>query len=244
MKIGVLGDVHANLAALQATLAALDAEGCDQLLCTGDLVGYGPSPAECVKIIREREIPCVLGNHDKYVTLIADPQLDRLEPEILTTVQWTQSRLDMQALKWLAELPLRLDADTFSVIHGIFGPHRWAYIVRDPKYRDEHFANQDTPLVFCGHCHMPLLGVQQEGRPVKLDFLKTSTLPTGAKAMVNPGSVGQPRDRDPRAACVVYEMDDQIVRPLRVEYDIAATQALMRAAKLPERHAARLADGK
>jgi predicted phosphodiesterase len=244
MKIGVFGDIHANLSALEAILAALDAEGCDQLICTGDVVGYGPSPAACIRLLRERDVPCVLGNHDKYVTLIADPQLDRLDALIRASIQWTQSVLEMRDLKWLAELPLRLDAEGFAVIHGMFGPHRWGYIVAGAKMRDEHFRHQDVPLAFCGHCHMPILGVQVGDDPPRVEFLRKATLPTADKVTINPGAVGQPRDLDPRAAAAIYDLDERTIRPIRAEYDIGATQALMREAKLPDKFIQRLADGK
>ncbi len=243
MRIGIFGDVHANLAALDAVLATLDAAECDLLVCTGDVVGYGPSPAECIARLRRRQIPCVLGNHDKYVTLLADPSLEKLNPGVRAATTWTQGVLSMAELRWLAELPLRFDADGFAVIHGCLGPQRWRYIVDGPSLA-EHFAHQDVPLVFSGHTHLPVLGIHVPGRPARLGFLNEARIPEGAKALINPGSVGQPRDRDPRAAAALYDTGSRVVRVLRAEYDIAATQALMREAGLPERFIERLAEGR
>ncbi|NOY80418.1 MAG: metallophosphoesterase family protein [Kiritimatiellaeota bacterium] len=243
MRIGVFGDVHANFAALEAVLTALEAEECDVLVCTGDVVGYGPSPAECIARLRERQVPCVLGNHDKYVTLLADPSLEKLDPAVRAAITWTQGVLSMDDLRWLAALPFRFDGDGFAVIHGCLGPHRWRYIVDGPSLA-EHFAYQDVPLVFSGHSHLPILGTQAPGRPPRLGFLSQARIPAGVKAVLNPGSVGQPRDRDPRAAAAVYEADSRTVRVLRVAYDIAATQVLMRQAGLPERFVERLAEGR
>jgi len=243
MKFGIFGDVHANLAAFQAVLGALRNAGCDQLLCTGDIVGYGPSPVECLHLIREQNIPCVFGNHDEYVTALFGPGLEKLGSDVKASIQWSQNQLAMDDLKWLAQLPRHLEYDTFSVIHGALGPNPWMYIVNRDNLQD-HFTHQKKPLTFNGHTHLPLLGFQREGMPAEMDFLRTTTLPAANRILINSGSVGQPRDRDPRAACCIYDTDKNSVHPLRVPYDIAATQALIRAANLPERYALRLAEGK
>lgn len=243
MRVGLLGDIHANDVALAAVLDALDAEDCDQVACTGDVVGYGPCPGECVRALRERQVPCVLGNHDKFATLLASPRLARLEADTRHVLEWTQSKLDMDALRWLAELPLRLDVEGLTLLHGSFGPNRWAYLV-NKKNLAESFAHQDVPLAFSGHSHLPVLCQQLEGHPPRIGFLRTGDVPRGGKVLVNPGSVGQPRDRDPRAACAVYDTASSVIHPLRVEYDIAHTQALIRAAGLPERFAQRLEEGR
>lgn len=243
MKIGFFGDVHANLAALEAALDVLDEADCDQLVCTGDVVGYGPSPAECIRLVRTRGIPCVLGNHDKYVTLLMDPSLENLDPTVRHSITWTQGVLSMDDLHWLAELPLQIDRNGFSVIHGSMGPHRWQYIV-DERALARHFEHQAVPLVFSGHSHLPILGIERPGHLPHLSFLSSALIPEGVKAIVNPGSVGQPRDRDPRASTGVYDTDTREVRILRAEYDISATQTLMRQFDLPERFIERLAEGR
>jgi len=243
MKYGIFGDIHANLAALQAVLDVLRQAGCDQLICTGDIVGYGPSPAECLRLIREQKIPCVFGNHDEYVTELFGPSLEKLGADVKSSIQWSQNQLSMEELKWLAQLPRHLEYDGFSVVHGALGPNPWMYIVNRENLH-EHFTHQTKPLAFNGHTHLPLLGYQREGTPPVMDFLKTTTLPDAPRVLVNSGSVGQPRDRDPRAACCIYDTEKKSVQPVRVPYDIAATQALIRAAKLPERYALRIAAGK
>ena len=221
----------------------MDAQDCDQLVCLGDIVGYGPSPAECVRTLREREVPCVLGNHDKFATTLASPRLATLDADTRHALEWTQNALDIDALRWLAELPLRLDAEELTLLHGSFGPNRWAYLV-NKKSLAESFTHQDVPLAFSGHSHMPVLCHQLEGHPPHMSFLRTADVPQGRKVLINPGSVGQPRDRDPRAACAVYDTTSSVIHPLRVEYDIARTQALIRAAGLPERFAQRLEEGR
>ena len=242
-KVGFLSDIHGNLEALQAVLEVLDDEACDALVCGGDLVGYGASPAECVGLIREREIPCLLGNHDEYVTLLMDPRLDRLRDDIKRSVEWTQSVLPMDDLKWLSQLPRQLEAEDFSMVHGAFGPKPWVYCTNE-KSLTHNFEYQDVPLGFCGHSHMPLIALYREGEPPVIDFVRQTPIPDSPKVMINVGSVGQPRDRDPRAACLVLELETRVVRLLRVPYDIAAAQQKIREAGLPERFAERLEIGR
>ncbi len=245
MKIGIIGDIHGNLPALQATLKFLDSEMCDAIVCTGDIVGYGASPRECLNIIRERQISCVLGNHDQYVTLLMDPRLEKLDPDTRKVIEWTQGKLDMEALKWLAQLPLKLDMGDFTLVHGSLEPHNhWAYVTNE-QIAARHFAHQHSPLAFGGHSHLPTLCRQRAGAPPEISFLKNSVLHLDdAKTMINVGAVGQPRDRDPRAACGTFDFAENRIAPHRVAYDIAAAQALIRQAGLPERFAARLELGK
>ncbi len=242
-KVAVFSDIHANLQALDAVLGALDQEGCDYFICVGDVVGYGPSPGACIARIRERGIPCLMGNHDEYATLLMDPRIDRLREEVKTSVAWTQAQLSMDDLKWLSQLPKRFDAEDFSLVHGAFGPKPYVYCSNE-KALKHNFTHQDVRLGFCGHSHMPLLALYHEARPPILARLRTCELPDAPKIMVNVGSVGQPRDKDPRAGCVILDLDANTIHPLRVPYDIAETQRLIRAAGLPEKFAARLAEGR
>ncbi|MBN2451781.1 MAG: metallophosphoesterase family protein [Lentisphaeria bacterium] len=242
-RIGVLSDVHGNLPAFRAVLAKLDEEACDLVVCLGDIVGYGPWPAECVALVREREIPCVLGNHDEYVTLLMDLRVERLREDVKTSTRWTQGQLPMDALKWLSQLPLRLDAEGFSAVHGAFGPKPWVYCVNE-KTLKHNFAYQDVALGFCGHSHIPLLAFDDGERQPRVDYLTTGYLPDGGRTMVNVGSVGQPRDHDPRAAFVTYDMETRHLRIFRVAYDVAETQKRIRAVGLPDLYAERLEVGR
>lgn len=243
-KVGFLSDIHANRAALEAVLATLDAQGCDLLVCLGDIVGYGPSPADCIHLIRQREIPCVLGNHDQYVTTLLNPRMERLREDVRTSIEWTQAQLPMDDLKWLSQRPMRIDAEDFSVVHGAFGPKPWVYCASE-KSLAHNFAYQDVALAFCGHSHIPLVARHSPEQPGPLiDPIQTGPLPEAPKTMVNVGSVGQPRDRDPRACCVTYEIESRALQVFRVAYDLADTQARIRAAGLPESFAERLPAGR
>ena len=242
-KIGILGDIHANLAAFKAILEKLDQEGCERLVCTGDIVGYGPCPAECIEIVRQRNIASVLGNHDHYVTLLMDPRLERLRPEIRKSVEWTQGMLGMNDLKWLAQLPRKLDLDEFSVVHGSFGPKPWVYLTNE-KSLEYNYTHQTVPLAFCGHSHIPLFSYYRDGMPPFVSYLRSALIPQDTKVMINVGSVGQPRDHDPRAAAAIYDVEEQSITSIRVAYDIAETQELMRQHQLPENFINRLELGR
>lgn len=242
-KVGFLSDIHANYAALQAVLSKLDDETCDVLICLGDIVGYGPSPADCVRAVREREIPTVLGNHDQYVTLLLNPRLEKLREDVKVSIEWTQSQLSMDDLKWLAQRPMRIDAEDFSVVHGAFGPKPWIYCANE-KSLIHNFTYQDVPIGFCGHSHVPIMALDRGELAPALDYLHTMPLPEAPKAMVNVGSVGQPRDRDPRACCVIYELETRKVTLFRVPYDVEDTQARIRSAGLPDAFAERLSQGR
>ncbi len=265
-RYGIFSDVHANVAALEAVLAVMDEAGCDQLLCCGDIVGYGPSPSECLRLIRERNIPCVLGNHDQYVTLLMDERISRLREDVRSSVEWTQNTLDMDDLKWLAQLPMRYDTDDLSIVHGAFGSKHWTYLTNEKSVR-YNFRHQDVALAFCGHSHVPLCAYALPAPPAPpapdpadtangaapkpsapapmMNYLKSTTpVPEAEKVVFNVGSVGQPRDHDPRAMCIIYDTADACVRPRRVPYDISATQDLMRAAGLHPRSIMRLELGR
>ena len=243
MKYGIFGDIHGNLAACDVVLAALKTAGCEKFICTGDVTGYGPQPHECVQRVREIGAACVLGNHDEYVSNLLDTQLARLDVDIRQTVEWMRSTLPMEDVRWLAGLPLFRDVDGLTVVHGMLGPRHWGYVT-NIETLTAHLPHQKTAVCFNGHTHMPIYGCQLPGRPATIDFLRTTTVPSTAKVLINPGGVGQPRDRDPRAACCVYDSVTREVRPIRVEYDVEATQRLMRELNLPIRFIERLALGR
>ena len=172
-----------------------------------------------------------------------DPSVARLRPDIRQSVQWTQNQLDMGALKWLSSLPLLLEEENVAFVHGAFGPKPWVYCANE-KSLAYNFDHQTRAVGFCGHSHVPLIGFRYEGGPPVIEYLRTMPLPKAEKVMVNVGSVGQPRDRDSRACCAVFDDEEHTVTLHRVPYDIEKTQELIIAAGLPERFATRLAVGR
>ena len=245
-KLAIISDIHANLVAFEAVLAAIDQEDVDMIVCTGDIVDYGPRPKECIDLVREREIPCLMGNHDQYVTLLMDPRVERLREDVRVSVEWTQAQLPMDHLKWLSSLPMRFDIEgvDFAMVHGAFGPNPWLYCNKS-KHFATSFAHQDVTLGFCGHSHVPAIGLYDAANDeAAVKYLRKVTIPRADKVMINVGSVGQPRDKDPRAAFVLFEVEAGEVELKRVPYDIEQTQAQIREAGLPEKSATRLAEGR
>ena len=243
-KIGFFRDVHGNLEALTAILARLDKLSCDLLVCLGDVVGYGANPAECIQIIRERDIPCVMGNHDEYVSSFIEPETSKLRPEILKSIEWTQKQLSLDDIKWLAELPMRLQlGDEIVALHSSFARPKWSYCLDEVTFA-ANFAHQDCNLAFCGHSHTPLIGIDMPGHLPFVDFIRPYAIPADRKVMVNVGSVGQPRDRDPRACACIYQLETREIETIREPYDIVTAQNKIYMARLPDRFGLRLASGK
>ena len=242
MKVGFLGDVHANLEALDKSLKALRSYGCKFIIATGDIVGYGPQPKECIERIANMGIHSVLGNHDEYT--LDDGPLWTINDEARYVIEWTRKQLDKPHLEWLSSLPDVLDADVFTVIHASNATSpRWAYVI-DDRSAVSNFKKQTANICFNGHTHIPILATDnQDGEP-DLELLEDCKLKEGKKYLVNVGSVGQPRDKDPRAACVAFNTETLELKVIRVEYDLKKTQDVMKKHCFPEKLITRLEIGR
>ncbi len=244
-RIAFISDIHANMEALNAVLQEIDKHGADMIICLGDVVGYGPNPKECIDIIRSREIPTIKGNHDDYCSMLFEADITkRLRDDIKTSIEWTQTQLSFDDVDWLAKLPESLASDEdFNLIHGSNTPNHYNYC-RDEETIKLNFEYQQYPLSFCGHSHSPLIGLDRGAELPYVDYIRKQTIKPDAKVLVNVGSVGQPRDGDPRATVVYYEYEERALSISRIPYNIKITQEKIRAANLPEKFAARLAVGK
>ena len=241
MKYAILSDIHANIDALESVLAHARTEGCEQFVCLGDVVGYNANPAECVAKIREMEMPCILGNHDEYSA--KDIDLSSFNPVAAEAVVWTREQLTPEDRQWLAALRYVRLVDSFTIVHATMdGPRQWGY-VQDKMAAAASFTYQSTPICFHGHTHVPL-AFMSEGGKVHGGTYNCVQVEQGKKYFINVGSVGQPRDSDPRAAYVIYDDTEKRIDLQRVEYDIESAQAKIRAAGLPDRLAERLALGR
>ena len=238
MRVAVVSDIHSNLHALDAVLAAIDAEAPDEIWCLGDLVGYGPKPNECCAAIAERADVCLAGNHDLAVRGTID--LEEFGGEAAVAAKWTRDVLEPPSQKLLDRLEPEGAAHGVALYHGSARDPIWEYVLGD-EAAAATLELTDAPVVLVGHSHVALRvvqssddlegGVARAGTEAGLD---------GVRALLNPGSVGQPRDGDPRAAYLLLDLDAQRASFLRVEYDIKRTQSEMREAGLPELLAARL----
>lgn len=250
MIYGVFSDVHSNYEALSAALDYLDDFGVGGWICCGDLVGYGPEPDACLDRIRAlKNLSIICGNHDLAV-------LERLDLEWFNqyaraAVTWTRSNLSAANRAFLEGLTARLETPHFTLAHGTPRNPPEEYLLSPLQFKDNAPLVKNWPL-FVGHSHMPLVFRYADASSDKVDsrFLddREEILPrssSGAMGPValNPGSVGQPRDQDNRAACGLYDSERGTFRVFRVPYDVGAVQAKIRAAGLPEYLALRLAFG-
>jgi len=241
MRILIISDIHANLTALEAVLT--HAGQFDAVWCLGDLVGYGPDPNECVSKVRSLpNLVCILGNHDAAVLRHIDSSA--FNPEARQVIYWTQSELSDANLEFLASLPERVLQDQVTLVHGSPRQPVWEYLL-DTYIATRSFEYFDTAYSFVGHTHFPVLYQKaSEDQSANLTIPEAnSQIFLNPRAILNPGSVGQPRDRDPRAAYAIYVPEEQSWELHRVSYDIVAVQERMQAAKLPERHIQRLSSG-
>ena len=230
MRYGLLADVHGNLPALDAVLGALGVAGVDGLLCAGDIVGYGPFPDECVARIAASGAVTVAGNHDLIaVGRLSSERCGRLARE---TLAWTRRRLGREARDVLIGLPLRAEAgDGIILTHGALGdPQRYVHSA-DEALAQLGEAPAARTLVL-GHTHVPLV-VGDPGSELLRGGTGTVELGSSSRHAINPGAVGQSRSRDGRARAAVLDTEARTVQLVAVDYDVGATRAALRAARLP-----------
>lgn len=240
MKYAIIADIHANLEALTSVLADAQAQNPTHYVCLGDVVGYNANPKECLKIIRDMNIPCVKGNHDEYCSI--DEQLEGFNPNAAEAVHWTRRQLSAEDREWLRDLKYTKMVANFTIVHATLdAPQRWGYVF-DKLQAAASFPYQTTPVCFFGHTHVPVAFMRDT--VVRGGTFSKFKVDPAKKYFVNVGAVGQPRDNNPKAAYVIYDLDAGTIELRRVEYDIAAAQAKIREAGLPERLAERLEFGK
>jgi diadenosine tetraphosphatase ApaH/serine/threonine PP2A family protein phosphatase len=237
----VIADVHANLPALEAVLA--DALPFDGVWCLGDLVGYGPQPNECID--RVRELPCrsLAGNHDWAV--LGKLDLGSFNREARMANAWTREELTRESRQYLSELPARAEQDDFTLVHASPREPIWEYVL-DTHVALANFGHFSTTVCLLGHSHIPLRFVLDDDRRRCAVFVPeppAQVVLDSHRVMLNPGSVGQPRDGDPRASYAIMDTDEHTWEPHRVEYPIEEVQKHMRDCGLPRRLIARLAFG-
>ena len=238
MRVAVVSDIHANLAALEAVLAAIDSSPPDEIWCLGDLVGYGARPNECCAIVRERATTCLGGNHDLAVRGTID--LSDFSGDAGVAAEWTRGVIDAPSLAFLETLEPQGTAHDVALFHGSARDPIWEYVLSDDAAAVTLMLT-DAQTVLVGHSHVALSvsstlagGLAPQGTTIDL---------AASRWLLNPGSVGQPRDGDPRAAYLMLDLAAQTATFERVEYDVQRTQKEIRAAGLPDLLARRLATG-
>ncbi len=247
MRFLILSDIHANQTALEAVLAAAGGRW-DRAACLGDLVGYGPDPNEVITRIRELSVTTIRGNHDK--ASCGEDDASSFNPIARAAVAWTREQLRPENLAFLRHLPLGpLEVDGVVLIHGALRDEDEYVFV--PAQALEGLLESPSPVTFFGHTHVQG-GFSLRANSVEVIRLQTgagtgfATLPleTEARYLLNPGSIGQPRDGDPRAAFAIADLDRRVVEFWRVPYDVEGVQQRMMRAGLPEPLILRLAFGR
>ncbi|MFH1169908.1 MAG: metallophosphoesterase family protein [Chloroflexota bacterium] len=242
MFYAILADIHANLAAFTAVLADIGKQGdVSQIWCLGDVVGYGPDPHQCLELLRQCQHVCIAGNHDWAAIGKADTTA--FNPDAATAIQWTAEQLNWADKEYLEKLPTVIQEGDFTLVHGSPREPIWEYILTAGVAR-ENFNFFQSQFCLAGHSHVPMLFKSEKGAVSQSAFSPDIRLILGkSHLIINPGSVGQPRDGDPRASYAVYDSDTGLVRLRRVPYDIQATQDRMMQAGLPVRLVTRLGQG-
>ncbi|HJL14755.1 MAG TPA: metallophosphoesterase family protein [Sandaracinaceae bacterium LLY-WYZ-13_1] len=250
--MAVLGDVHANLEALEAVLAAVRRVGADRVVGLGDVVGYGARPRECVERMAVATDACVLGNHDHGA--IADAAAAGTHPSARQVMRWTRAQLADGHVAWLAARPALtvLRPPGVAVAHGCYlnRTYHRGYVTSTmlEANLDAVAARDDLPsIALCGHTHVPMVGWRGADGALHERAPREGTVRWDADArvvLVNPGAVGQPRDGDPRAAFAVLDAEARSCTVHRVPYDVGAAAEAIRAAGLPDDYADRLLEGR
>jgi predicted phosphodiesterase len=240
MRYALIADIHANLEALQVVLEDTKEQKCTHYACVGDVVGYNANPKECLDIIRNMGMPCVKGNHDEYCS--TEEPLEGFNPHAAAAVNWTRGQLSEEDRQWLRDLKYLRMVASFSVVHATLdGPQRWGYVF-DKLAAAASFTYQNTAVCFFGHTHVPVAFIRDT--MVRGGTYSKFKVEPGKKYFVNVGAVGQPRDGNPKAGYVVYDMDEGSIELRRLDYDIEKAQRKILAAGLPTRLADRLAVGR
>ena len=247
MRVLILSDIHANLEALTAVLEYVESQGAvDEIWCLGDTVGYGPDPVACLDVLQSRPNFTVAGNHD--LAAIGRVDVDLFNNSARLAAQWSARNIGSSEKRFLSSLPISIKRLGFTMVHGTIRDPVMEYLI-DAESAAETFRRMDTPYCVVGHSHIPFLCRLEPAdngtvEPRFAQFPEREIVPLGSgPAIVNPGSVGQPRDSDPRSSCMVYDSDAKIVQWHRVTYDIPLTQEKIRSAGLPEPLAQRLEQG-
>jgi len=242
MRVLVVSDIHANYTAFEAVLE--DAGKVDAVWCLGDVVGYGPDPNACVELLSEQpNLVCVPGNHD--IAAMGKMPTESFNGDARTSLLWQQRVLSASSMDFLHTLSqIEEPHESVTLAHGSPRDPIWEYMLNTLTAR-LNFAEFETDFCFVGHTHVQSMFVlDAEKDRISLEIPHVGLpITLNGRAIINPGSVGQPRDRDPRAAYAIFTPETRSLEPQRVEYDIESVQARIREAGLPEKHALRLSEG-
>ena len=233
MRALLLSDIHANFEALTAVLDdAAERGGFDAIWCLGDLVGYGPDPRACLQLLASYDTVAVTGNHD----MVASGKMssEYFNGAAKAAIRWTATQLTQEEKEFLGSLPEVTEVQDFTLVHGSLRAPVEEYLL-GPEAADATLRRLKTRSCLVGHSHIPFICRETGSSPQFYQFTEGRPFPLGQERLIiNPGCVGQPRDRDPRPSYGIYDSEAETVERHRVNYSISTTQGKMRGAKLPE----------
>ncbi len=241
MRYAITGDIHGNLAAFQAVLDDVERQGgAGKLWCLGDVVGYGPDPHECIELLRRNNHLCVAGNHD--LAAIGRIRTDDFNPDAAAALRWTAQQLSLDDIEYLGSLPLTIEENDFTLSHGSPREPIREYLITTSA-AVENFNYFHSRYCLVGHSHLPLV-FSPEKDVESRHFLPGQGILLGeTRLIINPGSVGQPRDGNPEASYALFDTGTGLLELRRVVYNIESTQERMRKEEFPARLISRLSYG-
>ncbi|MFC1899426.1 metallophosphoesterase family protein [Chloroflexota bacterium] len=242
MRYAIIADIHANLTAFKAVLDDIGQRGgVDEIWCLGDIVGYGPDPHECIALLRRHNHICVVGNHD--LAAIGKVPTSAFNPDAVIVCQWTSGQLSSDDVEYLETLPEVVNKEDFTLVHGSPREPVWEYMISTGVAR-ENFNHFESSYCLVGHSHMPVVFKYDGADYSSLPFTPSIGLVLGKnRLIINPGSVGQPRNGDPRAGYAIYDNKTGMVRLYRISYNVGTTQDRMALYNFPVRLTVRLGQG-
>ena len=244
MRYAIFGDIHGNIEALETVLEHCKKEGVDRYLCLGDIVGYGANPNECADLVKKQCSIILLGNHDAAAVELLSTQHFNIHAKI--AIEWTTQTLRKETKNFLSELPMKSTVDPITLVHATpYEPNMWYYItsLEEAAFNFQFF---ETQICMVGHTHIPIIIVldNQKELYVHQDTGIRLGDVEGARLLINVGSVGQPRDRNPKSCYGIFDTASGEFSYRRVAYNIEKTQQKMKKIKMPEFLISRLEDGR
>jgi predicted phosphodiesterase len=244
MRFAFISDIHANLEALEAVFEDIEGNKIDEVICLGDIVGYGANPNECSELVQKKCPITLLGNHDAAAVELLSTQHFNIHAKI--AIEWTSQNLKSETRAFLSALPLKRSKMAMTLVHATpYEPNMWYYItsLEEAAFNFQFF---ETQLCLVGHTHIPIIIVLDNEKElyvyqdthVKLNDIQ------GSRLLINVGSVGQPRDRNPKSCYGILDTDTAEFFYRRIEYNIEKTQSKMKKIRMPEFLISRLEDGR
>ena len=244
MRFAFISDIHGNLEALEAVLEDIETQRIDEIICLGDIVGYGANPNECCELVSKVCPVTLLGNHDAAAIDMLSTQHFNIHAKI--AIEWTSQNLKKEVRNFLGTLPLKENKSSMTLVHATpYEPNMWYYItsLEEAAFNFQFF---ETQICLVGHTHIPIIIILDKDKElyVHQDTTVKFSDVEGARFLVNVGSVGQPRDRNPKSCYSILDLDLGVFSYRRVAYNLEKTQAKMKKIRMPEFLISRLEDGR